>query len=1077
MRELTLLFSSALPRQREAFRFFLPTLLCGFIVCWLGYAQESSVSAIVGQVTDESHAGVPDAKVHVTNVDTNAERTTTSGANGDFSVPNLPPARYKITVEKTGFSISAVEPFDLRVGETARRGILLHLGSVNQTVEVTAEAPLMQTENGTVQQVINQKQIEQLPLNGRNLVQLATLSAGVSPRQSLQRGATQYGTRNEYVQVEGGRDGSTNYVIDGVYIRSLRFNNLSIQPSVDTIQEFNVLRNSFSSEYGQGRAVVTAVTKSGTNGLHGTLYEFIRNDALDARNFFAATKPAYRQNQFGGTAGGPVIKNKFFVFGGYEGLRTRQGQPFLGIVPDPQQLSGNFSAVSASQRPKDPLSNALFAGGIIPTTRISQFAQVLNPTIPGPNTTGSNNYLINKTFLNDYDTVTFRADQVFSGRHSMFERYIWHDASQIQPSTFSSINFPQSGQNVSVGDTFLITPKLVNELRLGYNRAYALDAQQSFGGPSNNWVQRAGLQNLAGGTDPLDYGRPNFAISGYTTQGENGITQGATENIYSLSDGISDVIGRHTLQAGAQFQNRRFYQITEVPPRGTFTFNGQFSNNPLADYLLGYCSSCQGALGSSRSDYVDNTISFYVNDVFQMTSRLTLTLGLRYEYIAPFREQANQEAAFDPSVGKIGYHIVPFNLPPALQPLVINQNDYWPAGIIKPDLNNWAPRVGLAYRITDKTVIRAGFGAFFDNNNLNELQFTRLLAPFYVQSTYQPPPSNPIPVSSLFPSLNQVTSLPAPFSVDPRNAVPYVNEWNFSIQRSFARNLLLELAYTGSEGHKLAKRWNQNAATSFSSTIPLVNRIPFPAYQPGMLTSSNMGNSNFNALSVKLEKRYSAGLYFLSNFQYSKNIDNGSGEVESNDTAYMTNFKLDRGLSRYDQRYRAVESFGYELPFGRGKKWLNNKGFLTALGGNWQIQGIVTLLSGFHFTPSASNVCNCGSYVPQRVNATGTAWALSNPTPNLWYNPLAFTSPPNGFQGSVGRNVIEGPGFATYDISAVKDFVPLEHLRVQFRGEFFNIFNHPNFGNPNTTITDRAAGTITSAYDGRDIQFGLKLIF
>lgn len=1039
-------------------------------------AQESTVSGIVGQVTDATHAAVAGAVIHVINVDTNAERTTQSGPGGDYSVPNLQPARYKITVEKPGFSTAVVEPFDLRVGETARRAVTLQVGSVNQTVEVTSQAPLMQTENGTMEQVVTEKQIEELPLNGRNLVQLATLSAGVSPRQNLQRGGTQYGTRNEYVQIEGGRDGSTNYVIDGVYVRSLRFNNLSIQPSIDTIQEFNVLRNSFSSEYGQGRAVVTAVTKSGTNSLHGTLYEFIRNSDLDARNFFAAVKPAYRRNQFGATAGGPVIKNKFFVFGGYEGLRTVQGQPFLGSVPDPSLFTGNFSSLPASQRPKDPSTGVVFPNGIVPSNRISQFAQVLSPTVPAPNNPGNtNNYLINKPFQDNYDTVTFRADQVLSAKHTLFERYIWHNASQIQPSTFSSTNFPQTGQNLSIGDTYLLTSKLVNELRLGYNRAYALDGPQNFG--TTNWVQKEGLQNLAGGTDPIDLGRSSFAISGYSTQGEGTITQGATENIYSLSDGISDVFGRHTLSAGVQLQNRRFFQITEVPPRGSFTFNGQFTGNSIADYLLGYCSSCQGALGSSRSDYNDNTASFYINDVFQVNSRLTVNFGLRYEYIGVFREEANQEAAFDPQLGKIAYHVVPQNVPPVLAALIVNQNGFYPAGIIKPDLNNWAPRAGIAFRPTNTTVIRSGFGVFFDNNNLNELQFTRLLAPFYVSYTYQPPVSSPVSVNTLFPSLSQVTSLPAPFSVDPSNATPYVLEWNFSVQQTFHRNFLLEVAYTGSEGHKLSKRWNQNAATSFSSTIPLVNRLPFPAYQPGMLTSANMGNSSFNALSVRLEKRYSSGLYFLSNFQWSKNEDNGSGEVDSNDTAYSTNFKLDWALSNYDQRYRAVESLGYELPFGRGKQWLGNNGFLTTAFGNWQIESLVTLLSGFHFTPSGANVCNCGSYVPQRVNPTGTPWLLGNPTPNRWYNPAAFTEPALGYQGVVGRNIVLGPGFQTFDISAIKNFEPSEHFRVQFRAEFFNIFNHPNFGTPDMTVTDKQAGVISSAYDGRDIQFGLKLIW
>ena len=1073
--------SSPCPSARG--KLMLPTVWTGLIcLLWLCspfssvLGQESSVSAIVGQITDASQAAVPGATVRVRNVDTNAERTTTSDPNGNFSVPNLPPARYEITVEKSGFSTAKLQAFDLRVGETARRGVALQLGSVNQTVEVTGQAPLLQTESGTMQQVIDQRQIQQLPLNGRNILQLATLSAGVSPPQRLQRGGTQYGTRGEYVQVEGGRDSSTNYVIDGVYVRSLRFNNLSLQPSLDTVQEFNVLRNSFSTEYGQGESVVTAVTKSGTNSFHGSAYEFIRNNALDARNFFAPTKPAYRRNQFGGTAGGPVIKDKFFVFGGYEGLRTTQGQTFLGSVPDPRLLTGNFSFLPSSQWPIDPLTNSPFPGGIIPSSRISQFANTLTPTVPGPNNSGRNNYVINKPFLDNYDTVTFRADQTFSDKHTLFERYIWHQASQIQPGTFTATNYPQNGQNISVGDTYLITPKLVNELRLGYNRAYAIVNPVNFG--TTNWVQAAGLRNLAGATDPLDMGRPSFAVAGYTTQGEGTITQGATENVYSLSDGISYVAGRHTFQTGIQLQNRRFFQITEVPPRGTFAFNGQFTGNSVADYLLGFCSTCQGALGSSRSDYVDNTVSAYFNDVFQVNSRLTLNYGIRYEYLSPFKEQANQEAAFDPISGKIGFHVVPSNIPPVLAPHIINQNNFYPAGIIKPDTNNWGPRVGVAYRPTQTTVIRSGFGVFFDNNNLNELQFDRLIPPFYTQYTVIPPVSSPVSVNTLFPNLNEISSIPAPFSVSPSNATPYVLEWNFGIQQTFFKNYLFEVAYTGSESHKLSKRWNQNAATSFSSTIPLVNRLPFPQYQPGILTSSNLGNASFNALSVRLEKRYSAGLYFLSNFQWAKNIDNASGEVDSNDTAYVTNFHLDRALSNYDQRYRASESFGYELPFGRGKRWLSDRRFATAVLGNWQLQGVITLLSGFHFTPSGKSVCNCGSYVPQRVNVAATGFGgLSNPTPNLWFNPGAFSLPALGFQGNAGRNTVLGPGYQQVDISAIKEFLPIERLRVQFRAEFFNILNRANFGTPDMNISDVSAGAITSAYDGRDIQFALKLIW
>jgi hypothetical protein len=1033
------------------------------------HAQESASSAIVGQVTDPTQAGIPGATVTVTNTGTSARRTTTTDPVGNFSFPNLPPATYQIKVEKAGFQAAVLDSFDLRIGEIARRSITLNVGAVAESVVVEGEAPLAQTESGTVGQVIETKQIADLPLNGRNLVQLAALSAGVSPRQNLQRGGTQYGTRNEYVQIEGGRDGSTNYVIDGVYVRSLRFNNLSLQPSVDTVQEFNVLRNSFSSEYGQGQAIVSAVTKSGTNQLHGSVFEYLRNDALDARNFFAAQKPAYRRNQFGGTAGGPIIKNKFFVFGGYEGLRTRQGQTFLGSVPAPVLLTGNLSSIATPVI--DPSTGAPFPGNIIPPNRISHFAQVLSPTIPEPNATGPNNFRITKTFVDDYNDATFRADQVINSKHSLFERYIWYDGSQISPSTFSATNFPQSGQNLSIGETWVVSPSVVNEVRLGYNRANHLDSPISLGG--SNWVQIVGLKNLTGATDPIDFGRPNWSIAGYSGQGEGTITQGAIENIYSLSDALSKVWGKHTIRVGIQAQNRRFFQITEVPPRGSFSFTGLFTGNSIADYLLGYCANCQGAFGSSRSNYRSNTIAPFFDDVWQVTQRLTVHAGLRYEYLAPWKEQNSQEGALDPVSGKIAYHKVPAVIPPSLAPLIINQDNFFPAGILKPDRNNWGPRLGIAYRVSEKTVIRTGFGVYYDNLNLNELQFTRLVPPFYGNDSIVPDKSNPISVDTLFPSLTDIAQFPAPFSVDPNNRTPYTLEWNFNVQRSLGRDYLVEVAYTGSGSHKLTKRYNQNQANF--GTTPIATRLPFPWFQPAILTSDNDANASFNGLSLRVEKRYSSGLFFLGNYQFSRNIDNNSGEVEANDTAYRMNKKLDRGLSRYNQKHRAVISYGYELPFGHGKRWLTGGPAAYVLG-NWQVQGIITLLSGFPFTPTGPAVCSCGSYVPQRVNAVKPGFGnISNPTVNHWYDVTAFALPPNGFQGNAGRNVIIGPSFKTVDFSVAKNFSITERARLQYRAEFFNILNHPNFGFPDANIANVTAGVISSAYDGRDIQMGLRL--
>jgi len=1041
-------------------------------------AQQTATSGIVGQVVDTTQAAIAGAAVTVTNTGKHAQRTAMTDAQGTFSIPNLPPATYEIRVEKMGFQTAVISAFDLLIGQIAHPTVTMTVGAVSKSVNVQAEAPLLQSQSAEVGQVIDSKQIADLPLNGRNIVQLASLAAGVSPRQNLQRGATQYGTRNEYVQVEGGRDGSTNYVIDGVYVRSLRFNNLSLQPSIDTVQEFTVLRNSFSTEYAQGQAVVSAVTKSGTNTVHGSAYEYLRNDKMDARNFFAAQKPAFRRNQFGGTLGGPVIHDKFFVFGGYEGLRTTQGLPFLAAVPNPALLTGDFSSVATVIR--DPATGQPFPGSQIPQTRFSNFAKVLVPTIPTPDATGANNYRIIKSFLDNSDTVTFRADQVLNSKNTLFERYIWFDGTQINPTVFSATNFPQSGQNLSVGETFTVTPTIINEVRLGYNRANHLDAPISLNG--QNWVQMIGLQNLAGGTDPIDYGRPGFTISGFTANGEGGITQGAIENIYSISDAVSKVWNKHTIRFGIQAQNRRFFHITEVPPRGGFTFNGQFTgtagnaNNALADFLLGYCSACQGAFGSSRSNYRSDTVAPFFDDVWQISRKLTLHLGVRYDYLAPWKEQSHQEGAFDPVSGKIGYNVIPTNIPSSLAPLIINQSGFYPAGIVKPDKLDWSPRVGIAYSVTTRTVIRAGFGLYYDNLNLNELQFTRLVPPFYGNYTLNPPVGAPLLADALFPSLNNIAQFPAPFSINRNNKTPYSSQWNFNVQQSFARNFVFEAAYTGSSTHRLTKRFNQNQLDF--GTTPAIQRTPYPQFQAGILTSDNDGNANFEGLSLRLEKRYSAGLFFLANYQFSKNIDNNSGEVEANDTAFRTNKSLDRARSRYNQTHRAAISTGYELPFGKGKHLLSKGGVLTYALGNWQVQGIAELLSGFPLSPTGTNVCNCGSYVPQRVNSVTPGFGnIDNPTVNHWYDKTAFALPTPGFQGNAGRNVVIAPPLRNLDFSVLKNFPITERFQLQYRGEFFNILNHPNFGPPDMNISNVTSGVISQAYDGRSIQMSLRLGF
>jgi outer membrane receptor protein involved in Fe transport len=1050
------------------------TLALVLLVCAGAHAQESASSGIVGQVTDSTRGSLPGATVTVVNMGTNAQRVTTTDADGRFAVPNLPAATYTVRVELAGFQTVELKDFALRNGEVSRPAITLGVANVAETITVAGESPLLQTQTASVGQTIAQKQIEELPVNGRTLLSFASLSAGVTPK-AFNRG-TQFGaagsSRNQYVTVEGGRDSSTNYTVDGVYVRSLRFNNLSLAPPIDSVQEVNILRNAFSTEYGQGQAVVSIVTKSGTNRLQGSAYEFVRSDTFDARNFFAAKKPELTRNQFGASGGGALKQNKLFLFGSYEGLRTTKELPFLASVPNPTLLTGDFSSLSTQI--VDPLTGTPFAGNVIPSGRFSNFARVLAPTIPQPNATGANNYNINKSFTDDTDTLTVRGDQVLSANHNLFARYMWYDGSQLNPSVFSYTNLPQKGRNLALGHTWVISTQLVNETRFGYNHAYHLNSPISLDG--RNWVADIGLQNLAGGTNPIDYGRPGFTITGFTGNGEGGITQGATENIFSISNATSWVKGRHNVRFGLQAQYRKFEHLTEVPPRGGFTFNGTFSGNATADFLLGYCSTCTGAFGNSLSNYTSPTISPFIDDIWQVSSKLTLQAGLRWEYLAPWHERDDLEGVFDPDTGKISYHVVPANLPPTLVPLVNPQNDAVPAGIVNKDFNNWGPRVGAVYNLTDKTVVRAGFGIYYDNLNLNELQFTRLVPPFYGQYSLTPTRSAPLLVDNLFPSLSNIAVFPAPFSIDPSNESPYTRQWNANVQHTFGRDYVVEVAYTGSQIRNEHKRYNINQARP--GTAPIETRVPYPAFQSAILYSSDGGYGNFKGLSFRLEKRYSRGLFFLANYQVSVGKDNGSGEIEANDTAFAWDLDADFGYSRYDQRHRSAFSFGYELPWGAGRRWLQ-EGAIAHIVGNWQVQSIVRLASGFPFTVSSTNVCQCGSFVPQRVNVvnSGNFGELEDRTPNRWFDKTAYSVPAAGTQGTAGRNTVRGPGTQVVDFSAIKRVPFGGSRRLEFRAEIFNLFNHANFGNPDGNISNVTAGVISTADDGRNMQFGLRFVW
>jgi hypothetical protein len=1128
------------------------------------YGQASSSSDAAGRVTDTSGAVVAGATIHLVNNGTGAERTTTTNDNGDWSIPNIPPANYKVRIEKEGFKSSQIPSLDVQIGKTANGSVTLSVGERTETVEVSTLPPQLQTQEATVGQVIDQKQINDLPLNGRNVLQLAALAPGVSPPQSGQTGSpaqtgTQTSSRQLYIAVDGGRASSTNYVLDGTYIRSIRFNNMSILPNTDAIQEFNLLRSTFSTEYGQGQAVVSMVTKSGSNSIHGTAYEYARNAVFDARNYFTTyasnpVKPDFYRHQYGGTVGFPVIKDKLFVFGGFEGMKSARANPVFATFPTQAELGGDATGASAGVAGNTFISancvkNATNSNKCIgiknpanwnPASFNSNKASaVLAATYPKvtsdaavPGFNGSNYALQNANFTESYNSYTVRGDWILSPKNSLFGRYVNFDSVQQTPATNANGAFtsnPLLGRNAVLGNTYLFSSNIVNEVRIGWNEFYniGLAVLQD---PNTQWAAASGLTNVTALTSPRQNGRAGFTIAGYTNVADGAGDQGGHENILSAGDSLSIVHGKHTWKTGFQYQNRRLWQIADNNSRGNATFDNCSQTNCIStdpvtkvqtdistytdpdtgfpvlynkfqNYARGFCTSaCNGNAGTTLGHYRDNTYGAFFNDTWQFGHGLTVTLGLRWEYNSPFIEQNGLEGTLDPTTQKVTFSKIPSNIPAFyLQSGAYDVSRTYRPGIIEPNKKGFMPRVGLAYEARPGTVIRAGFGIYLDNLNTNELQFTRYAAPLYFQQAF----NNGL-VKNLWPDPTLavgVTQVPSPFSILPKNSRPYTEEWNLSLQQDLGHNMLLEIAYTGSETHKSWKRYDQNMCTQYPFVPPAyalsggqcVNSLrPYTSFGQGILTSSTKGDANFHGGSVKIEKRVSHGLYYLGSYQWSKNIDNFSGEAAANDSSFATDFRFDRSYSNFDNRNKAVISGGYELPFGKGKKWLQS-GVGNALAGGWSVQPAVQLRGGYPFNVARSG-CNFAANIGCRaflvVGKKASDAILHNPSPTHWFDDSVFTNNYTGvysrattdnpgIQGWVTRNVLRGPGTASVDFSALKNFAIYERVHAQFRAEAYNIINHPIFSNPANNInTSNTVGRVTgTSMDNRSIQLALKILF
>ena len=1035
---------------------------------------------ITGTIKDVSGASVPDVGVILLNLDTQQTRTGTSDRLGNFTFPEVSPGRYRVQASHSGFK-SENATLELQIDQTAHLDMTLQIGAVDESITVSAETAQLQTETATMGQVLAQKAAVDLPLNGRNFLQLATLSAGAVPASATNAASDRLGRVSINVNIAGGRGTENSYLLDGIEMRGARLGEISVLPSPDFIKEFKIQQNYFSAEYGDSPAIISVSTQSGANQFHGGAYEFLRNSDLDARNFFdGASPPPYKQNQFGANLSGPIKRNKTFFFGGWEGQQIRQATTVFATVPNPQWLAGNFSSYSGVI--KNPLdNNAPFSGNIIPASMISKIASNYNAYIPAPNTsTPQGNYSGAPSTMNDYNQFDARVDHNFSPNDSLFGRYLQSNWNIVNPGLlpYSGSEYPLNGKNAVLQEAHIFSPSVVNSFKIGFSREYAAPENKV---STSDLAQQIGFLNTE--VLPYDYSLPRMTISGYTQLGHSQQTFHQWTNTYAISDTLSLIKGRHTISTGFDLRQNRAPQITTNGSNGRLTFNGQSSGNSIADYLLGAYQTATVFDASLISDFRYNNISAFVQDDFKASNRLTLNLGVRWEYNQPWQILGGAAGFFDPSIPGL-------RLQKPISYFGLNVQDPYVAvggvgnSVYHSQFTNFGPRIGLAYRLTNKTVIRAGFGIFYA-----QLQGSQTIEeaanPGASTTLSYTNSAGKVPrlMDTLFdnPAVAVSGASLALGTIDPGRKNPYVEQWNFNIQRELPGNMIAQIAYTGSEGHQLGDNEDINTAVlnAAGQNLSVAARRPFPQFS-GITEYFGGDNSTYEALSVNLERRFSAGFSLLSNYTWSKSIDDNSGANSDAQNPWPLDRRLNRGLSAFDVANRFTASAVWELPAGHGKPYLSNAsgpaGWLVT---GWQMNGIVQVQSGLPFTVTESgDQSNIGFTGADERPLRLAGGAIANPAQTRWFNTAAFALQPLNTYGNSGRDILFANGIKSVDLSLFKNnFFGERRYNLQFRAELFNLLNNVNFGPPNAVVNGAAFGTVVAAGAPRQVQFAMKFLF
>ena len=1141
-------------------RIFISLSLVG--LCLITVNGQSGQAELTGQVNDQNGAIVANANVKVTALATNQTINAITTEEGTYTVTNLKPGLYSIAVDAAGFKQTLREQIKLSTGERVRVDITLEPGAISESIMVKDDAPLLRSETGSLGQVIDNRKIVDIPLNGRNFLSLVSLSAGVAQPPPTSAGPS-------FPRINGGRPRTNEYLFDGISVLQPEPGQVAFFPIPEAIQEFKVEVNSPRAEFGRfNGGVVNLTTTAGSNDFHGAGFEFLRNEALNARNLFAPKtvanphKPVFRRNQFGFVIGGPIVKDRTFFFGDYQGTRQDIGRVVTSTVPTAAQRLGNFSSrlgVLLFITPKGtvtttasgnvpvnvvdtngntiqarsgmifrPSDHRAYAGNQIPTNTFDSVASVLLQRYPMPTTSGAaNNFSRIGNESDDQDQFDVRVDHQLTRTDQIYARvsYFKDFANPVTPLPDGSGSITSGvigltdtrAQSLALNYVKILRANLVNEFRFGYTRrTIDRDATQL----ANSSTPIPGIPSTTAFQNTL----PTFTVSGFQQLGSpaNTASQFRTD-VTQAFDALAWQHGQHSLKSGFDFRWERLDVVQPPSPTGTFAFSTLFTNsqgiptvgsalssftgNSLASFLLGQVQTFTIDLQQDVLRPRAHIQEYFVEDDWKATSRLTVNAGLRYTLNFPSTILDNQGAIFNLQTQQLEY---------------LGQNGFPETAreLHKLDLG---PRLGVAYRIRDNTVLRAGYAVIWIGQAGITTPFTVPQFPFIHTVTQRTLDNiNPAFVLSNGPSIAPIPLTAdaglgqGVFSVDRDLGSGYAQQWNAAIQRELGKNLVVEIAYAGSKithvgipdtninqlsvsqlalGNTLLTRVTnpffgqipRNSSLG-DPTIPVAQLLkPFPRFTTVSLYRNNVGNTNYDALQAKLEKRFSGGLGFLVSYTRSKLIDEASsvfdasiltGPVANFPVADSLNRRLERDLSTGDIPNVFVTSFTYELPIGRGKTF-DPGGAVGAIARNWELSGVVTLQSGIPF--SVTQVTNFNSFAgfgTQRPNRIADPnLPSSQQTTSQFFNTAAFTVAPQFTLGNSSRNPVRGPHYRNFDMAIIRRVMFGESRALQLRGEIFNLTNTPPLGAPNVVLGSNGFGSIISAGDPRVIQLGVKFEF